>query len=88
MCGVQRSQRVTSGSLAQFEYIIGASDGIRRRRSSRGVSISCVPEMCIRDRLMAGGDKLLEFLVGAETPVYQTVVDGVIACLLYTSRCV
>ena len=29
--------------------------------------------------LMAGGDKLLEFLVGAETPVYQTVVDGVIA---------
>ena len=29
--------------------------------------------------LMAGGDKLLEFLIGAETPVYQTVVDGVIA---------
>ena len=29
--------------------------------------------------LMAGGDKFLELLVGAETPVYQTVVDGVIA---------
>jgi hypothetical protein len=29
--------------------------------------------------LMAGGDKLLEFLIGAETPVYQPVVDGVIA---------
>ena len=29
--------------------------------------------------LMAGGDKLLEFLVGAETPVYQTVADSVIA---------
>ena len=43
LSNVQRSQRGTSGSLAQFEYIIGASDGIRRRKSSRGVSISCVP---------------------------------------------
>lgn len=29
--------------------------------------------------LMAGGDKLFKLLVGAETPVYQTVVDSVIA---------